>query len=224
MQKRERKLFSDALKLAIPAIVPLMVKEVLGLVPPGSKIDHVLDKFQEHSGKIISTVSAAILTLTNAPEFFDDIVASLNTEVIKELKKRYSEDGEKKSLIKKAGFVDKGISLGKAAMLIPGKESAVLLKLINSDELSKEQRSNLFDFVVSSEKTEAKEIALNLSALRKIQFLAWAELVSPKKEPIKETELEKQIKEGLEEFKADAKNYFQRDSYFVRLAKQKGLM
>ena len=213
----KKKIFADALKVAMPIVVPIAAKMIINLVPSGSKVDVVLKKYQDYWGKITPALSTMVLQITNAPEFVDDIIAELSAEVVRTIKERY-----------KDGIVDKkneknivgGVSLQISMTSLPVSTFLKLTQLINS--LPEEKRQKVLNF--ESPKEGASAFAAMLTNLSSEEFKSWVDLIFPDQKPREETAFEKKTKESLKDFQEDSRRFFQKDSWLTKLAKDKGLM
>jgi hypothetical protein len=209
----------NAFKLLMPIAVPYAVKQLLALVPPGSKVDDFFAKYKENWGKVSAAVTMLVLQITKMPDLADDLVTELSAEVARVIKEKYS-DGENLIDInpEKTG---KEFSLSAAMPSLTKNKLVIFTGLLQA--LPEKQRKKILAMDFGG-KELTKEFIKTLVTLDEPQFKAWAEVMSPADKPHVDTEFEKNIKEGLNEFKSDAKSYFQKDSWAVRLAKSKGLM
>lgn len=213
------KVFSDAFKLLMPIAVPYAVKQLLALVPPGSKVDDFFAKYKENWSKVSAAVTMMVLQITNMPDLADDFVAELNAEVARVIKEKYS-DGEN---LKDINPVKTGseFPISAAMTSLTKDELVVFTGLLKA--LSEKQRKKILCMEFSG-KENTKEFIKILVALDEAEFKAWAEVMSPSDKPKTDTELEKNLKDGLNGFKTDAGSFLKRDSWLVRKAKEKGLM
>jgi hypothetical protein len=89
--------------------------------------------------------------------------------------------------------------------------------------LPEEQRKNVLRYEIGT-KEEAQKCANTLTLLTSDQLKDWAGVMIPIRAKKPDSKFEQAVKTGLDEFSDDAKSYFKKDSFFTRLAKQKGLM
>lgn len=213
------KSLSDVLVMFMPIAVPYTVKRLFALVPPGSRVDEFFEHYKEHWGAISTAVGAFILQITDMPDLVDDFVAELSAEVARVIKERYS-DGEYLKSIAPLTAVN-GCPLSSVMSSLTLANLNKFTQLLNL--LPEEQRKRIRAYS-SDSKDEARSLIKLLVRMTDDQFKAWAEVMEPAKKPRVDSEFEKAIKTGLNEFQTDAKTYLKKDSYFVRMAKAKGLM
>jgi hypothetical protein len=216
---KRKKVISDSFKVLMPIAVPYAVKMLMGLVPDGSKADDFFMKYKEHWGKITPALTALVLQLTNMPEYADEIVAELSAEVARNIKEKYSDGESLKN--PKAEKVAVTFPISYAMATLPKAELVKFTKLVES--LPEKQRKTILALEVGS-KDDTKEFIKTLVAMNVAQFKAWSDVMAPVAKPKADSDLVKGVKKNLNEFSEDSKNYFQKDSYLVRLAKAKGLM
>lgn len=216
---KKKKLVTDAFKAIMPIAVPFAVKKLIALVPEGSKLEDFFINYQEHWGKVAPAMTTLILQITNMPEFADDIVAELSAEVARTIKEKYS-DGEKiknPNAEKAASF----FPISFAMTSLDKNDLTVFTGLVQS--LPEKQRKKVLALEFGS-KDDTKVFLKTLVTLEEAQFKAWAEIMAPIVAPKPDSKFEQAVKTGLNEFSDDTKSFFKKDSYFTKLAKQKGLM
>lgn len=216
---KKSKTLSDALVMLMPIAVPYAVKKLFALVPRGSRVDEFFEHYKEHWTAVSTVVGDFILGITNLPDLGDDLVAEFSAEVARTIKERYSEGEYLKDITSEKNGVIFPVSIAMATL--SKAELVKFVKLLNV--LPEDQRKKVLALEMGG-KEDTKEYTKTLVSLNEDQFKAWAAIIAPVKKPKVDTEFEKNIKEGVSEFKSDAKNYFQKDSWAVRLAKRKGLM
>lgn len=209
----------NAFKLLMPIAVPYAVKRLLALVPPGSKVDDFFEKYKENWGKVSAAVTMLVLQITKMPDLADDLVAELGAEVARVIKEKYS-DGENLTSMNPVKTGNE-FPLSFAIPSLDKDELVIFTGLLQA--LPEKQRKKILAMEFGGRES-TKDFAKILVTLDEPQFKAWAEAISPADKPHVDSEFEKNIKEGFNEFKSDAKNYFQKDSWAVRRAKAKGLM
>jgi len=217
--KVKKKSPADALKSIMPIVIPYAAKMLINLVPAGSKVEDFFVKYKSYWEKVAPAISMLVLQLTNMPDIADDVMAELSAEIARAIKEKYS-DGETFKDVKPEK--DSGVFPISFAMASLNKDElsafTVRLQLLNE-----KQRKKVLALELGG-KDATKEFIKVLIALDETVFKAWVDVIAPVTEPKPDSAFEKAVKEGLNEFTQDSKKYFQKDSYFVRLAKQKGLM
>lgn len=209
----------NAFKLLMPIAVPYAVKQLLALVPPGSKVDDFFAKYKENWGKVSAAVTMLVLQVTKMPDLADDFVTELSAEVARVIREKYTDGENLKDITPAKTGNEFPIS---AAMTSLTKDELVdFTGLLQA--LPEKQRKKILALDLGG-KESTKEFIKILVTLNEAQFKSWAEVMSPAEKPKVETEFEKNARIGLNEFKDDARSYFQKDSWFVRRAKSKGLM
>jgi hypothetical protein len=217
---KKKKLVMDSFKAIMPIAVPYAVKMLMNLVPEGSKVEDFFMKYKENWGKVAPAVTTLILQVTNMPEYADDIVAELSAEVARTIKEKYS-DGDKLKNTSSEKAAAGSFPISFAMTSLTKDELVGFTGLVQS--LPEKQRKKILALEVGS-KDDTKAFIKTLVTMEEVQFKMWADVMSPVEQPKTDTALEKGIKDGWNEFTDDSKSYFQKDSYFVRLAKSRGLM
>lgn len=218
--KVKKKGASDALKSIMPIVVPYAAKMLVSLVPEGSKVEDFFVKYKTYWEKVAPAVSTLVLQLTNMPDIADDIVAELSAEVARAIKDKYSDGEHLKDMSSDKG-ASKRFSIAYAMDMMTKAKLVTFTNLLKS--LPEEQRKNVLRYEIGT-KEEAQKCANTLTLLTSDQLKDWSDMMVPVKAKKPDSKFEKAVKDGLDEFSDDAKSYFQKDSYFVRLAKSKNLM
>lgn len=213
------KSLSDALVMLMPIVVPYAVKKLFALVPPGSKVDEFFEHYKEHWGTISTAVGTLILQITNMPDLADDLVAELSAEVARVIKEKYSDGEHLKSIAPLTATNGCPLSAVMSSLTLANLNKFTQLLNLLPEEQGKRIRA-----YSSDSKDEARSLIKLLVRMTDDQFKAWADVMEPAKKPRVDSEFEKAFKAGLNEFQTDAKAFLQKDSYFVRMAKSKGLM
>lgn len=216
--KRPESVVRNALKVAMPLVVPWIVKEVISLIPENSKWDDILKVVHEKWEKFLPAISGIVLQITKNPEWVDDVISELNAEVIRALKERYT--GEKKPSAKSATKTADNESVLMIASTLAEAEMKKFFELAFglSDEKQKVDFLNLLIPVKTG-----KAVVSSWAKMESAQFQIIVSTLVPISEPPKPKEpskIEKQIKQGLTEFQEDADTFLGKKTWLEQLAEQ----
>jgi len=214
--KKGPSITSDAIKAALPEAVKFGVETFLKLIPANSKLEDVLKKYKNYWPALAPLISLTIERITNLSDIGDDILSGVNSEIARQLKEKYSDDEDINPV--KTG---KEFPLSSAMTSLTKDELVMFTGLLQA--LPEKQRKKLLAMEFGG-KESAKEFIKILAALDEEQFKAWAEVMSPVDKPRVDSKFETDVKEGLNQFKDDAKDFFKKDSWVTSLAKKRGLM
>ncbi len=209
--KGKENTFQNAFKLLMPIAVPYAVKQILALVPPGSKVDDFFLKYRENWGKVSAAVTMLVLQVTKMPDLADDLVTELSAEVARVIREKYS-DGENLTGINpvKTG---QEFPLSAAMTSLTKDELVVFTGLLQA--LSEKQRKKVLAMDFGG-KGSTEEFIKTLVTLDEPQFKAWAEVMSPADKPHVDSEFEKNVKESFTQFKGDATTFFGKETWLER--------
>ncbi|MCX6797991.1 MAG: hypothetical protein NTX66_02115 [Candidatus Falkowbacteria bacterium] len=219
-------IISDITKVAFPILVPMGVKFIMGLVPKGSTIDQIMEKYHEYWEKISPALTFMVLRFTDNKDIVDDILSELSAEVSKALKERFGKDGLSTG---QDGTSSAGIPMEKViviASMLDDNDRKNFFKLLA--EISDEDQRRRFSNLLLPLK-EGKEILTGWSKLTKEEFLMMVESLVPLKKPRVPTEFEKNLKKfaedtlktaggNLKDFKSDMENVMAKETPINRLA------
>jgi hypothetical protein len=218
--KVKKKTTTDAMESILPIVIPYAAKKLINLVPTGSKVEDFFIEYRSHWEKVAPVLATFIRGITNAPDLVDDIVSELSAEVARAIKEKYSDGEHLKDLSAEKGST-KNFSIAYAMDMMTKSKLVIFTGLLKS--LPEEQRKNVLKYEIGT-KDETKKCVNTLAQLTSDQLKDWADVMVPVKTPKPDSEFEKAAKKGLKNFSSDTRKLFKKDSYFTRIAKQKGLM
>jgi len=221
--KKVNKSFTkDSLQMFINFVVPVGVRKILSMVPDATYEKYVAN-VQKYWDDALPFAAFGILRAFNAPYIIDD----LTTEILAELKRAMDERTKNGSEGKK----DDAKSDDFEKIIILATELDQLNLMIFLDMLSAitdKKQANKFANHLLPRKNGAATVNA-WTDLDQARFQGVVDFIVP---PHVETKLEKTIKEvtddisqgaqkSLDKFGEDAKNYFQKKNWLVRLAERK---
>ncbi len=213
----KKKIWADGLKIAMPIIVPIVVKKLVAMIPAGTKVDTFFSNYKEQWLKVAPIATGLILQLTNMPDFADDMVAELGAEVARVIKEKYSDGNDFKEDSGAAKEKTPVYTLTNAMVLADKDQLLAFSILLNS--ISEEQRKRVLSFNASN-KDDAKNLLVILAGYSETEFKIWAEVIAPTKAPHVDTEFEKNVKESLNSFKDDANSFFEKKTWLQKQAEK----
>lgn len=216
---KSESVWRNGLKIAMPMVVPWILKIVSSLVPEGSRIDKYLEVFHETWIKFLPFISALVLQITKMPEWVDDIVAELQAEVIRTLKERYGKDGKDVATKSAAKTAENETVLIIASTLEEG-EFKKFWKLVASLD-NEDQRINFLNYLISVK--TGNTVLANWAKMGNTQFQILVNSLVPipkQKVPREPSKLEKEVKKSFNEFKEDGEAFLKKKSWLQKWSEE----
>lgn len=222
-------LFKNGMTSLIPSLVPAIAKKIISMVPENTKAEDVLKNYKDYWEKIAPGISMLALSVIGTSELSSSFIAELNAEVARAIRERYS-DGK--------GIVIKGFARGQnqaqqkftttiaeATTYLKGSELAKFYKLLNSDKIDTEQKKNILDFPINKDRKASLAFVETLASLSEDDFiLITTNLINFGSQKSNNKAENKQSQKKTRTKKSKNKGFFAKESWFVRRAKEKGLM
>lgn len=222
-------LFKNGMISLIPSLVPAIAKKIVSMVPENSKVEDVLKNYKNYWEKIAPGVSMLALSVIGNSELSALFVAELNAEVARAIRERYSD---------KNGVVIKNfnhrqsedcqkftMTIAEATTYLKGVELAKFYQLLNSSKIDVEQKRNILNFPINQDHKASLAFVETLTSLTEDDFiLITNNLINFSNQKSNTKAENKQKQKKAVNKKSKSKGFFNRESYFVRLAKEKGLM
>lgn len=211
-KKPKNAAMTDALKVAMPIVAPFVTKLIIDMIPAGSKLEDILEKYGSYWDKIVPVATTLILQLTNMPDMADEILAEVGAEVVRLVKEKYSKDAPE---VKKIKVGESFFPISSVMATAEQKELIDFMALIQS--VSQKQRRSILEYGAKDEKN-AKKIFSNLALMTEAQFKDWAEIMFPTEAPKTKSELEQNLAKSMEELKRDTNNFFDKETWLEKIA------
>jgi len=203
----------DALKMAMPVVVPFAVEKILALIPPGSSVDEFLEKNNGIVQKAISGFSFLFLRATDHSEFADAFVAEIASEINKELKRRYDTSGPGTPSTISSATTAKSFSINFLQSTLNIDE---LKKFIKKIMLLDERQKKSFLALSFADKKSGENLLKTLVGLSSSEFLSWINSMFPAPATKVESNFEKAAKKSLGELKSDGASFFSKKSWLEK--------
>jgi hypothetical protein len=169
---------ANIIKDAIPQLAASAVSIILSLIPEGSTIDQILEKFQNYWGVVSGGILLTVQTYTKVPDIVTDAMADIRAEAIQQIKDRF-----------KNGAVNKDTNSAKAStppigdiiLMLRAVDYKKLVKLVSGKDTSSQVKFFNHSFVLKQ--AEAIKALTNLAQANQGDFDVWFDRRFPKTEP-----------------------------------------